>query len=567
MKKSNLKYLAFASLTACVLASCGQSGGADDSTTTTLSVLIFNGTGGKEWVTEAASRFSQANADVSFQDGKKGIKIRTATAKGITWTEHMRDSGYDVYIYETNPDMYQLSAQNYLLDLSDVVEPIKDKIEVDLLERMKGTDGKYYGLPHYEWFPGLTYDKDLFDDKNLYFADPSVEAGDKETYSCKYGSADFVAAKDVTKSVGPNGVKGDYDDGLPSSLEELCVLFDKMKDLGISPMVLCGSGHRYSWYLPIALWASLTGGDGMRDVYCNWTDAEVDVVTETEGDWKGAGDLFYSGSSIKKPTTKKVKLDDNNGYQIYSMANRYYALAFFQNALNENWLDSEQLADSNGSASQAQKWFVNGYNTRRFGTIWEGSYWCHEATDVGAFKTYKAQHPSSPDRHTAFMPLPTQLEGQVTEGNGKKPTLLNVGSTMVFANARTVSAGTDKAAKEFIKFIYSDNELAAFSEKTGLTVPMSYSYDMSKLNNSYYSDLATLRKDADVVQCSSASTRFKKNLSSFIISYDMKLTNFDAGGVGITGGYLDAFKKYGSTADDIFDKTKISESTWSNMSK
>lgn len=249
------------------------------------------------------------------------------------------------------------------------------------------------------------------------------------------------------------------------------------------------------------------------------------------------------------------------------MANRYYALAFFQNALKEKWLDSDQLANPNGAATEAQKWFVNGNQGKRFGTLWDGSYWCHEAADIGAFKTYKALNPTSPDRHTAFMPLPTQLEGQVTEGNGKKPTLLNVGSTMVFANARTVNYGTDKAAKEFIKFIYSDSELAAFSEKTGLTVPMEYSYDMSKLNNSYYSDLSTLRKDADVVQCSSASTRFKKNLSSFIISYNMKLSDFDANGTRITGGYLSAFQYYNETADDIFDKTKISESTWSSMAK
>ncbi len=561
--KTNLKNLALASLAAVALAACSNSGGSNSSTTTTLNVLVFNGTGGKEWVTEAGKRFSSQKAETSFQTGKKGINIKVAAAKNITWNTEMKSSGYDVFIYETNPDMYQLSAQDYLLDLSDIVEPIKGKIEEDLLERMKGSDGKYYGLPHYEWFPGLTYDKDLFDDKCLYFADPSVEDDDKDPYTCKYGAADFIADKNVTKSVGPNGVKGDYDDGLPSSLEELCILFDKMKSLGVSPMVLCGSGHPYSWYLPIALWASLTGGDGMRDVYCNWTDAAVDVATG----WSDT-DLFYSGSGLKTPTTKKMVLNDDNGYQMYSMANRYYALAFFENALKEGWVDKEQLANPNGSATEAMNWFVNGHNSTRFGCLWDGSYWCHEAANVDTFKTYSALHPSAPDRHTAFMPLPTQLTGSVTEGNGKKPTLLNVGSTMVFANAKTKKNGTDTAAKEFIKFIYSDSELAAFSEKTGLTVPMDYTYDMSKLDNTYYSDLATYRKDADVIQCSSASTRFKKNLSSFIISYNMNLNTFTAkNGTQVQGGYLSALQNTGSTSDYIFDATKISESTWTNMSK
>ncbi len=561
--KTNLKNLALAGLAACALASCSNSGGSSSGTTTTLNVLVFNGTGGKEWVTEAGKRFANANAETSFQTDRKGVNIKVATAKNITWNTEMKSSGYDVYIYETNPDMYQLSAQGYLLDLSDIVEPVKDKIDGDLLERMKGSDDKYYGLPHYEWFPGITYDKDLFDDKCLYFADPKVDDEDKEAYSCKYGDADFIADKNVEKSVGPNGVKGDYDDGLPSSLEELCILFDKMKSLGISPMLLCGSGHAYSWYLPMALWASLTGGDGMRDVYCNWTDQEVDVATG----W-GEGDLFYSGSGLKTPTTTKMVLNDDNGYQMYSMANRYYALAFFENALKEKWLDSEQLANPNGSPTEAMNWFINGHNSTRFGCYWDGSYWCHEAANVDTFKTYAALHPSAPDRHTAFMPLPTQMTGQVSEGKGKKPTLLNVGSTMVFANAKTEKNGTDKAAKEFIKYIYSDSELAAFSEKTGLTVPMDYTYDMSKLDNTYYEDLATYRKDAEVIQCSSASTRFKKNLSSFIISYNMKLSTFTAkNGTQVQGGYLSAFQNTNSTSDYIFDVTKISESTWTSMSK
>ena len=540
----------------------GKTGPATD-----LNVLVFNGTGGKEWVTEAAKRFKEANASTSFQDGKNGVNIQVTTAKDIDFDTEMQSSGYDIYIYETKKsvNMYSLSAQNYLLDLSDIVEPLIDKIEPDLLERMKGYDGKYYGLPHYEWFPGLTYDVDLFNEKCLYFADPSVDSADKDTYNrTKFGSAAFIGDSSVKKSVGPNGVSGDYDDGLPSSLQEFCILCDKMVSLNISPMILCGSGHAYSWYLPIALWASLTGGDGMRDVYCNWTDEQVDVATG----WSSDSDLFYSGSSIKKPTTTKMSLNDDNGYQMYSMANRYYALAFFELALKENWINTNQLAKgSAGSAAEAQTWFVIGNGGKRNGMLWDGSYWCHEAANVGTFNTYSQLNPTSPDRHTAFMPLPTQLEGSVTEGKGKKPTLLNVGSTMVFANAKTAKNGTDKAAKEFIKFIYSDSELAAFSEKTGLTVPMDYSYDMSKLNNSYYSSLATYRKDADVIQCASSSTRFKKNLNYFVITYDMTLSNYTVNGTRVQSGYLSAFRNQNATAKDIFDATKIAESTWTGMSK
>lgn len=565
MKKKIINRLGlFALVTvAGALTACGGSNGGSNSTITTVNILVFNGTGGKDWIVNATKRFSEANKETSFQEGKKGINFKIRSAKGINFNTEMKSSGDDIFIYETYPDMYQLSAQKYLLDISDVVTPLESKIEPDLLERMKGVDGKYYGLPHYEWFPGISYDKDLFEQNNYYFADPNVDNEDKDLYSSKYGDAYFVAGKDVKKSVGPNGIAGDYDDGLPSSLEEFNILCDKMVSDSVSPLILCGGGQYYSWYFPMALWASLTGGDGMRDIYCNWTDAELDVVTG----WS-TEDAFYKGSGIKKPSTAKKSLNDDSGYQMYDMATRYYSLAYFEMALENKWIDADQLSNPNGSSTEAMNWFINGNKGKRYGMLWDGSYWCHEAADVGTFDFYAQRNPEAPDRHTAFMPLPTQLTGQVKEGKGKKPTLLNVGSTLTFANGRVAKNGKITAVKEFLKFIYSDNELANFSELTGLTVPMDYSYNMSGLNNSYYSDLATYRADADVIQCASASPRFKKNLTSFIISYTMTLNNFTAAdGTAVSGGYLSAFRYQGCDSKYIFETTRLSKENWDKMSK
>lgn len=557
--KNKIKHLAVVGLTlvAGALASC-QLGNQEDTTITTLDIMVFQGTGGSDWIKEAGKRFSELHKETSFQEGRKGIKFKVNSKKGVDFLTEMKTSAYDLYNYETYPDIYRFSKQESVLDISDVVEPLVSKIEPDLLERLKGADGKYYALPHYEWFPGISYDKDLFDEQMLYFADPSAANEDVETHTCKYGSGKFVVAADVTKSVGPNGVRGDYDDGLPSSLEELCVLFDKMQTVGISPLLLCGSGHYYSWYLPIALWASLTGADGMRDVYCNWTNEQVDVIKSFSTE-----SAFFADSGIQKPATQKMVLNDDNGYEMYNTAARYYALAFCQMAYDNQWIDKDMIGDPNGSSYQAQEWFVNGHNGTRYGTLWDGSYWCHEA--INSFKTYKNANPSSPDRHVAFMPLPTQLEGQVQEGQGKKPTLLNVGSTLTFAHARTATNGKEKAVKEFLKFIYSDSELAAFSQSTGLTVPMDYEYDMSSLENSYYNDLATLRADAEVIQCSSASERLKKNLSSFILSYSMKPSTYKIDSGSYTGGYLSAWKKDGTTAKAILEATNWTKDAWNGM--
>lgn len=198
----------------------------------------------------------------------------------------------------------------------------------------------------------------------------------------------------------------------------------------------------------------------MKDAFCNWTEEEVEVVNSFSNE-----DVFYSGSGLKKPVTSKMKLTDENGYQAYNMANRYYSLAFFDMALQNEWIDKEALANSNQTPTEAMNWFINKHNNKSYGMYWDGSYWCHEAADVGTFDTYSKMNPSNPDRHVSFMPLPTTLTGQVQEGEGKKPTLLNVGTTLTFANARVKKNGKEKAVKEFLKFIYSNDELAAFSEK------------------------------------------------------------------------------------------------------
>lgn len=563
MKNLKLNCLALAGLTAIMGGLCACDGGNHSSSITTVNIVLFNGTGGKEWVTNATKRFAEANKETSFEEGKKGINFKITQKKNVIFNTELKSSGDDIFIYESTVDPYQLSAQNFLLDLSDVVAPIEDKIEDNIKERCKGVDGKYYALPHYEWFPGLSYDKDLFNEKNFYFADPSVDAEDKDLYQSKYGDAYFIADKTIKKSVGPNGIRGDYDDGLPSSLQEFNILCSKMFGDGVSPILLPGSGHYYSWYFPVELWASLTGGNGMKDAFCNWTEEEVEVVNSFSNE-----DVFYSGSGLKKPVTAKMKLTDDNGYQAYNMANRYYSLAFFDMALQNEWIDKEALANSNQTPTEAMNWFINKHNNKSYGMYWDGSYWCHEAADVGTFDTYSKMNPSNPDRHVSFMPLPTTLTGQVQEGAGKKPTLLNVGTTLAFANARVKKNGKEKAVKEFLKFIYSNDELAAFSEKTGLTVPCEYTYDISKLKNSYYEDLATYRKDAEVVQPSSYSTRFKKNMPTFLIGYTMTISSFASeNGTQNVGGYLDAFRKLGCTSEYIFEHTQISKDSWEKMAK
>jgi len=547
-------------LAAACLAGCGGNnggGGGGTGKATSIRFQVFQGTAGVEWAKEACERFSKLHAADSYEEGKTGVKFSISQKEHVDY-DTLNTDGNDVYLDENLTDVYALSAKKWILNLDEVVAPLADRIEPDALLKARGADGHYYALPSYEWYPGVTYDKDLFDAKGYYFTNDDTGVA----YQGKFGAAYFVGpGAALEKSVGPNGIKGDYDDGLPSSLQELCILCDHMKEEGDSPFIIAGKASVYSFYLTTGLWASLTGA-AMRDVYCNYRDEAVDLVTGYTND-----DLFYSGSGFKAPSTEKVVLNDENGYRMYDMANRYYALSFFNLAVNEGWFAENHLKNSNCEAIMAQDYFVRGYQGTHYGMLYDASYWCHEAAENNSFKNYAKDHPDAPDRHVSFLPLPSQLSGSVAEGEGKKLTLINDGASSVFVNARVASnEGKMKAVKDFLSFLYSDSELAAFSEKLGLTIPMRYDYDMSKLSNSYYSDLATIRKASDVIQYSSSSTRFLKNMSSFSLYYDAPTNRFSSpAGVTLQNGYLEAITRYNCTASYIFDATKMSADIWSKM--
>jgi len=532
----------------------------DNGKTTTINFCHFQGTAGIDWLKEAAARFSEANKEVSFEEGKTGVKVNVSQTKQSPY-DNLTTDGNDIYLFETDPDIYKLSTQNLLLDLTDVVTPLLPKIDRDAQKRMKGSDGKYYALPHYNWYTGVTYDVDLFDQKGFYFADPSESEDKVIPYSSKFGTARFVAGLDAKKSVGPNGIAGDYDDGLPSSMQELCILCDYIKASGKSPFLMAGKSSVYSFYLTTALWASLSGGDAMRDTFCNWTDAEVDVVTG----YSSSEELFCEGSGIKAPTTKKEVLTSDNGYEIYSTKARYYALSFLELAFREGWFNEKALKNANREVIEAHDNFVREGNETG-AILYDASYWCHEAENINAFKKWNQQHPGK-KRNLSFMPLPTTYEGSVTtESEGKKPTLLNAGGSYLFANQKVESnPGKAKAVRAFISFLYQDSELAAFTEGSGLTIPMTYAYDKSKPDNLYYKNLNTIVADGEVINYASEDPRFLQNMSFFNPSYNARTNFYSVNGTQIQDGYMHGMYLLGATAQDIFQQTEIKKSDWDNM--
>lgn len=556
MKRNKTKFLALglaAVLSVGVAAGCGNGNIGKDEDSSKITQISFRQWGGTasstDWLQQAADRFAAEKANEPYESGKKGVKVEISTNKDSDYTSSIPD--YDILMDENEANIYDMQTRGYLADIDDLVKGLQSKIEPQLLPKFKGADGKYYGLPHYSYDVSISYNVDLFKTENLYIAAPGEESVVNYKSSLLPGSSagvNFVFNENTKKSCGPNGIPNDYDDGLPSSLEEFIVLCDYIKNKKqINPFSISdiNGGANYAFMLIESLWAGMVGTDAMKATNCNFTDAEVEVVKE--------GALSYDGTllntGIKMPQTETVVLSDDNGYRMYDMSARYYALSFLELAKNKGWFKNQQMTNT-----KAQEFFVLGnYNANdndRCAMLVDSTFWYGEAVSGGTLTKYKSLS-GGKEANVSMMPMPVQLTGQVTEGNGKKPTVIDTSAT-VFVNKRVEkNEGLFRAVKEFIEFLYSDAELKAFTETSKLTMNLKYDYDKSSLGNFYAGVLEIEKAAGDKVYAASDNIKFSKNRSSFSLIWGGKLNYF---GSYHNGSY--AALMGGETAASIFTQTR-----------
>lgn len=556
MKRNKTKFLALgmaAVLSVGVAAGCGNGNIGKDEDSSKITQISFRQWGGTasstDWLQQAADRFAAEKANEPYESGKKGVKVEISTNKDSDYTSSIPD--YDILMDENEANIYDMQTRGYLADIDDLVKGLQSKIEPQLLPKFKGADGKYYGLPHYSYDVSISYNVDLFKTENLYIAAPGEESVVNYKSSLLPDSSagvNFVFNENTKKSCGPNGIPNDYDDGLPSSLEEFIVLCDYIKNKKqINPFAISDitGGANYAFMLIESLWAGMVGTDAMKATTCNFTDAEVEVVKE--------GALSYDGTllntGIKMPQTETVVLSDDNGYRMYDMSARYYALSFLELAKNKGWFKNQQMTNT-----KAQEFFVLGnYNANdndRCAMLVDSTFWYGESVSGGTLTKYKSLS-GGKEANVSMMPMPVQLTGQVTEGNGKKPTVIDTSAT-VFVNKRVEkNEGLFRAVKEFIEFLYSDAELKAFTETSKLTMNLKYDYDKSSLGNFYAGVLEIEKAAGDKVYAASDNIKYSKNRSSFSLIWGGKLNYF---GSYHNGSY--AALMGGETAASIFTQTR-----------
>ena len=492
-------------------------------TETVISVINFGGGVGEEWLKKAAIRFQDLKANESYESGKTGVFIDYISQQSINLS-NMDSDGYHIYFNQATTSARSLAQQGFLMDISDIVTgsleaygetgTIEDKIAENYRIMCRGTDNKYYAIPHYEFYPGVTYDVELFDNYDLYFA-----AEGEENVSTEFGSAAFITEANPTKSLGPDGEANTYDDGLPSSLKELLILCSYMSELGITPFALSGKVPNYINYLVGGLWASLAGYEEMQ---CNYSfDGTVDVVTgisETEALFPGT-DTDY----VKKPNVESKIMSEKEGYLAYNSAARYYAIAFVDIAVNKGWFT---LTSTQGSSHvEEQKYFIfngkkiGGKPVEKIGMLIEGSYWYNESDNVGNFTNYFKQTKTD-EREISFMSLPISLDVSVkSKEQGRKPTLVETASAFTYINANIKgNEGLTRACKEFVQFLYTDKELSLFTQETGVAKGVEYETEDVESLNYYKRTLAELREDANILYMGYDNQTFLDGFTTFSLN-------------------------------------------------
>lgn len=470
----------------CVLGTtaCGPVGGnpgpsVDTSKTTLINVKNYNGGVGREWLDNAVERFIEANKSTSFAKGKTGVEVEVIDGDLTTTT--IANEAYQVYI--TSGAFMSVSDLAQLGSLYDMTSIVTDATrEGDTLENIIFDDAKpafmynekYYGLPHYSTSNGVSFDRELFDEAGLYFAD------EEETDVVEYTGQDikitrkFVGSEDAKKTVGLDGEEGTEDDGIACSLEEFILLMDYIKnektDLAISPIVVSGKYHNYIEYYLNALTSALAGAEQMKNYY-NCT-GKIDIVTGYTED-----PLFPGIDYIKKPIVETVTLteEDKNGYLTEQLAAKYYAMATVEIIHKEGYFAKEAYNTSIDHYS-AQKCMIyaGAAEYDRVAMLMEGDYWFNEAKKSGVLDSYVTISGDREERKVAWMSLPTAVYSKDVEEGKVSPYFTGPGAQVIINANIKGNTEQEKACAAFVQFLYSDEELAAFTVETGCSRNIKY---------------------------------------------------------------------------------------------
>lgn len=492
-----------------------------------VKISISNPTGGvgQKWIAELAEEFAKRNVETDFGDGKTGVYIEVVPEKGRnvdsikgTSTHILVQAASYPALYAATGDLYNLDEIYF--DKTREGGTLEEKLFPGIKTRLITKDNHCYGLPVADFFSGISYNAGLFEEIGAYLLLDQNGAGTsfyspltKKNY--KFGTSTLQL------SYGPDGVPGTMDDGLPASLEEVIVLMEYIKNRGYYPVALSGAHNYYSNYFFAGMMTALAGAEQMNNYYNSEGEIEV-VAFDNNGEPLLTEEPIFAGVDyIKKPVTRKVNLNSDNGYLVGTMVAKYYTTALFE-IMKKNGFFSPEASNPSVSHYDAQQAFLTGSASgfTDSAMLIDASYWFNETIDQGNFVIAKVNTgKSKEDFDIRFMPLPTSYYFDANRQALSEPipaVLNNEGCyELVVNNDIKSDAVLEKAIVAFLKFMYAEEQIKSKTISTGMTMAVEVDMteeDLGKMDSFYrYIYLARAKNASNVVFQTSQNDSFVKN--------------------------------------------------------
>lgn len=480
--------VAVMTFTALPVSGCRRTSGVQkiDSSKTQLYVGTLAQGLGKGWLELVADRFEEAFADYEL-NGKKGVQVLVEGVDGATsLINNFKRERVEV-VFNEGVDYETWVNKKLLLDITDAVSgknadlsaygdpegtTIESKMDESAAEYYKTDDNKYYAIPFYEGTNGIMFNVDLWEKYGFYFKDGGGWTGN---------------VKEAT--VGQDGKKGTYDDGLPRTFDDFFALCEHIQQTkstkGGQPLIPIAWNGKYDLsYINSFLFCMAADVDGADQYSLNFT---------FNGEAEGLITGFDGTTPIISQTAETIT--DRDGYKLYRQQGKYYALKFIETIIDEGYYSNKIMNKSTIDHKTMQAYFIKTEDAsqgaplgQEIAMLIEGTWWFNEADEY--FSTNEQFGGGKYEQRFGMMPLPKPTEDHVDGTH----TLFNSKQSAAFINAN-IDESKIELAKEFLKFAHSNDSLVEFTETVSLLKP--YAYTLSENNNlTYYAKQLLQVKEA-----------------------------------------------------------------------
>ncbi len=491
---------------------CGDSDEIEiDATKTQLYVRIHDGGFGTEWLTNVATRFEAAYANYQGVDGKVGVQIvPDANKNKVADISDITGSRNEIFMIEQFTKYVEYANAGAFLDITDVVTEQVDANKTDYnpngtivgrlteeQEEYYNVNGKYYGIPHYGKYSGISYDVDVFER-----AHPLCLYLDEE--------GKFVTdASDVSlRSKGPDNIKGTYDDGLPATYDEFFKVMDRMVATNITPFIWSGFSKGYYASTLSGLQAN---ADGFDDYRLNYT---------FDGTAHNIVNSITPGSNFENTVVdvREEKITADNGYLMANSAGKYYAIKFLEKIVTNynKYVYYDSFSPSHSHLDAQYDFIASKYDTtqKQIAMIIEGTWWENEISSrMDDMAVIYGEEASRYNRNFAFMPMP--IPKALSEGQTRQNIVLSTGDTHTLINSN-IDSSKIELAKAFVRFFYTEEELIDFTVTTNSMIGVKYEMPEDKVAqlSSYGRSLATVKENSKILYKYAPTAIFQNNVSA-----------------------------------------------------